>query len=123
MCRLSKSHGGPSVESNYLEVIRTWWPIAATILNLVFLLVGFVMTKTFASKTELAEQKQANQELQNKFSLLKNQVEGLPTAKEVAELTVSMEKLHGDIKEIRPQLKSLQRMSNLLLENELKESS
>ncbi|MCG9624625.1 DUF2730 domain-containing protein [Vibrio mediterranei] len=111
------------MESNYLEVIRTWWPIAATILNLVFLLVGFVMTKTFASKTELAEQKQANQELQNKFSLLKNQVEGLPTAKEVAELTVSMEKLHGDIKEIRPQLKSLQRMSNLLLENELKESS
>ncbi|MGF1775886.1 DUF2730 family protein [Vibrio nomapromontoriensis] len=107
--------------SNYLEVIRTYWPILATIMNLVFLLVGFVMTKTFASKKELGELKEQQSKLDGRQVLLENKVEGMPTSKEVSELKVSMETLHGDIKEIRPQLKSLQRMSDLLLENELKE--
>lgn len=103
------------------EDIRTYWPIALAVVNLVFILAAFVLHKTFATKDDTNEIKQEQARLRQDFNLLESQVGQLPSATEVANLRVSMETLHGDIKEMRPQLKSLQRMSDLLLENELKE--
>ncbi|CZF86743.1 DUF2730 family protein [Grimontia marina] len=43
-----------------LELIRTWWPILATVLNVLFLLACFVLIKTFARKEELQSIKEAH---------------------------------------------------------------
>lgn len=106
-----------------LEEIRTYWPVMLAVINLVFILAAFVLHKTFATKDDTNEIKQKQTELRQEFNMLESKVEALPSATEVANLRVSMETLHGDIKEMRPQLKSLQRMSDLLLQNELQEKA
>ncbi|WP_198159511.1 DUF2730 family protein [Grimontia marina] len=54
---------------------------------------------------------------------LQQHVEKLPDHDEISGLKLSIEKLRGDIREIRPKLEGLDRISNLLLENELKEKN
>ncbi|MDF2186162.1 MULTISPECIES: DUF2730 family protein [Grimontia] len=106
-----------------LELIRTWWPIMATVLNVLFLLACFALMKTFARKEELQNIKEAHSELAQRHIALQQQVEKLPDHDEVSGLKLSIEKLRGDIREIRPKLEGLDRISNLLLENELKEKN
>lgn len=106
-----------------LELIRTWWPILATVLNVLFLLACFVLIKTFARKEELQSIKEAHTQLASSHVALQQHVEKLPDHDEISGLKLSIEKLRGDIREIRPKLEGLDRISNLLLENELKEKN
>ncbi|WP_159064928.1 DUF2730 family protein [Thaumasiovibrio subtropicus] len=106
-----------------LELIRTWWPIVATALNILFLLACFALVKTFARKEDLQAVKEAHNHLQAQHQALSQQVENLPSQNEVSDLKLIIEKLRGDIREIRPKLDGLDRISNLLLENELKDKN
>jgi len=95
-----------------LEEIRTYTPWALAILGLLWAVLLYVINKTFATKKEVGELRTRHQRLESK-------VEDLPSHKEVAALQLNMEKLNGQIEGLRPQLQSLQRMSDLLIENEL----
>lgn len=98
------------------DLIRTWWPILAFILNGCFFLVIWALVKTFAKKEDVDELKKDHESL-------RQQVAKLPDHSEIADLKLTMEQLRGDIREIRPKLDGLDRISNLLLENELKEKN
>lgn len=97
-----------------LEEIRTYTPWALAILSLLWTVVLVVINKTFATKKEVSE-------LQTRHERLAAQVRDLPSHQEISDLKLSIETLRGDIREVRPQLQALQKMSDLLIENELKE--
>lgn len=109
------------------EQIRTFWPIIATVLNGVLMLVIYLLGRTFAKRDELTQLKELHSsevsELKAMHRELETQLASMPDHKEFAALTVSMEGMRGDTKEIKSQLLGLERMFNLLLENELKEKS
>ncbi|SIO94804.1 DUF2730 family protein [Vibrio spartinae] len=105
------------------ELIRTWWPILATALNVLFLLICFVLVKTFARKEDLQALKERQDKMASEHDALEKRVSQLPDHDEVSDLKLSIESLRGDIREIRPKLDGLDRISNLLLENELKDKA
>lgn len=97
-----------------LEIIRAWWPVVAAILNVLFFLIAWGLSRTFARKDEV-------ETVSREQILIKERVSNLASHADVASLKLSIEKLRGDIREINPKLAGLDRISNLLLENELKE--
>lgn len=99
-----------------LEEIRTYTPWALAILSLLWAMLLLVINKTFTTKREFSE-------LQSKHERLEARVKDLPSHRELAELQLNMEKLNGQISAIRPQLQAVQRISDLLLENEIKEGA
>ncbi|SHO58780.1 DUF2730 family protein [Vibrio quintilis] len=99
-----------------LEEIRTYTPWMLAGLSIIWTVVLLMINKTYATKKEVNA-------LRSDHEQLKNKVEDLPSHDEINSLKVSIETLRGDIKEIRPQLYSLQKMSDLLIENELKEKA
>lgn len=97
-----------------LEFLRTWWPVVVAVLNVLFFLIAWGLSRTFARKDELDT-------LSREQLLIKERITNLASHSDVASLKVCIERLRGDIKEINPKLEGLGRISNLLLENELKD--
>lgn len=104
------------MSENTLELIRTFTPWMLALFSLLWLVVVFVFKKTYARKDDIDTLRRDHESLVQK-------VANLPDHEEVADLKLSIERLRGDIKEIRPKLDGLDRISNLLLENELKEKN
>ncbi|MFB9086094.1 DUF2730 family protein [Erwinia tracheiphila] len=70
--------------------------------------------KTYARRDEV-------EVLKNRVSLLENAFSTLPNQKELHALQLDMANLRGDLKAALPELRQLRHMSDLLLQNELKE--
>lgn len=97
-----------------MEVIRTFWPITATFLNVAFILGAFVLRKSFVSQKDFEVLRRSHDQLQAKVS-------NLPEPGEITALHIAIEKLRGELNGITPTLKSVEKISDLLLENELKD--
>lgn len=83
-------------------------------------LVMFLATK-FAKREELDAIASDVSKLKKDVSTIQGQLESLPTKDDIHKLNLEISGLRGDIKEIKPELAGVKRISNLLLENELKE--
>lgn len=97
-----------------MDTIKIWWPIVATAMNFTFMLAGWALHKTFVKTEDFSK-------LKDSHTALLTRVEALPSHGEMSELRLSIEELRGEIKAIAPALRGLEHISNLLLENELKE--
>ncbi|OPX57059.1 DUF2730 family protein [Oceanospirillum multiglobuliferum] len=86
------------------------WALVSTAITLIMILLG----KTYAKK-EVVE------EMQRKMDHLNGRMNDLPTRSELHDLHLEIANLRGDLKELSPRLDRVQHMSDLLLENELKE--
>lgn len=104
-----------------VELLRAITPYILGLFTIVWGVIVFVINKTFASKKEASALRREQHRLTAQFNELKDKVDELPKHKDFSSLQLSIETLRGEIKEIRPQLKSLHKMSDLLIENELKE--
>ncbi len=104
-----------------LNTFRAIWPVAATAVNLIFIITVFALRKTFATKKELSSVKAEHYKLKSSHEQLTKRVDAMPTAKEIEKLTVNLEEMRGDMKAIAATLKKNDHMLTLLLENELKE--
>ncbi|EEW12349.1 MULTISPECIES: DUF2730 family protein [Vibrio] len=103
-----------------LEVIRTFTPYVLSGITLGWLIVVFVLKKTYAKQEDVDAQQAELADLRSSYKRLDEIVRSLPSHDEISDLKLSIERLRGDIKEIRPKLEGLDRISGLLLENEIK---
>ncbi|OUR89897.1 hypothetical protein A9Q81_20785 [Gammaproteobacteria bacterium 42_54_T18] len=94
-----------------------YWKLLALIINGVFILVVWAMSKTFAKKDAVNE---SIVSLDKRIDLLDVAVENLPDKDLTHKLELRIEQLSGDIKRIEPGLISVKNLSDMLLENELK---
>lgn len=88
------------------------WKGLFAVLNVVFGIVIWALTSTFAKKRD-------HEKLTSSVASLKERIESLPDAKQVHKLELQISELSGDIKIVQPLLKRVEHQSNLLLENEL----
>lgn len=79
------------------------------------------LANTYAKKEEVEQLRRQMLEHRQKQDQLESKVAELPSHNELAALRLEVSELRGDLKEIRPVLNRLERLSDLLLENELKE--
>ncbi|KKF37807.1 hypothetical protein SY86_10280 [Erwinia tracheiphila] len=97
-----------------MDMIKEHWAILCAVATIVFNILIFILAKTYARRDEV-------EVLKNRVSLLENAFSTLPNQKELHALQLDMANLRGDLKAALPELRQLRHMSDLLLQNELKE--
>nr|WP_249745773.1 DUF2730 family protein [Serratia marcescens] len=86
------------------------WAVVMTAVNLVM----FLLAKTYVKREEVDH-------LNQRMAAMENAIAGMPNQKELHALQLEMSNLRGDLKSLAPKLAQVQRISDLLLENELKD--
>lgn len=97
-----------------LDALREHWAIIWAIVTSVASLVLLLLSKTYAKRDEVEVMKQQLNQLEISLSTLPNRTE-------LHNLQLEIASLRGDIKAVSPELRQLRNLSDLLLQNELKE--
>lgn len=101
-------------------IIKNWPPIFAG-LSLAGTVGLILLTKTYAKRESVDDLQSEVASVKQRLGYLEKAVDELPNHQEISALKLEMSELRGDLKSIRPELRRLDRLSGLLLENELKE--
>nr|ELR5228514.1 DUF2730 family protein [Providencia rettgeri] len=97
-----------------LDVLKEHWSIIWAVATSVVSLVLLLLSKTYAKRDEVEVMKQQLNQLESSLSTLPNRAE-------LHNLQLEIASLRGDIKAVSPELRQLRHLSDLLLQNELKE--
>ncbi|GLQ73274.1 DUF2730 family protein [Vibrio penaeicida] len=94
------------------EWVKTWWPIVwAGVLTLVQV-IQILLSKTYARREEV-------QDVRREMDELKAQVDAMPTRDEITKLTLELSESRGEMKELRAQMRPVEHLAQLLLEQRL----
>ncbi|WP_425086001.1 DUF2730 domain-containing protein [Yersinia intermedia] len=96
-----------------LDIIREHWAIIWGLGMAVFNVILFSLAKTYAKRDEV-------EILKTRLSGLETSFSSLPNQKDLHALQLDIADLRGDLKAAVPELRQLRHMSDLLLQNELK---
>ena len=96
-----------------LEVILAHWVKIYAIVSLIIMSANWAMTKTYSKKDNFDA-------LSRRVDRLENTVSTLPSKDDLHRLDRQLVELGAQITAITPQLVSIQRMTDLLTENELR---
>ncbi|WP_447077688.1 DUF2730 family protein [Shewanella algae] len=101
--------------------IKTYWPMLWAVLSTLGMLVLGLMSKTYAKRDELTEVRQDIAKVDKKVDELQAHVDALPTQQQITALMVEMAETRGEMKELRAQIKPVEHLAQLLLEQRLKD--
>ena len=96
------------------EVVKGNWAIIWALFMSGVNLLHLLLAKTYARREEM-------EKVSSRLNILEKAVEGMPTRQELHTLQLDMSNLRGEIREFPCTLRQASRISDLLLENELKE--
>ncbi len=94
------------------DVVKTYWPLIATGVSLISLVIQTLLVKTYAKREDV-------QALRDRVISVEQRVADMPGKEDLHKLQLEISELRGDIREVRPDLAQVRRISDLLLENEL----
>ncbi|WP_405027781.1 DUF2730 family protein [Mangrovibacter phragmitis] len=77
-------------------------------------LIQLLLAKTYVKREEL-------ELVRNRIQTLETNIEVLPGQKDLHQLQLEMSNLRGELRELAPSIRQVSRISDLLLENELKD--
>ena len=96
------------------EVVKGNWAIIWALFMSGVNLLHLLLAKTYARREEM-------EKVSGRLYILEKAVEGMPTRQELHNLQLDMSNLRGEIREFSGTLRQASRISDLLLENELKD--
>ncbi|MBS9438981.1 DUF2730 family protein [Photorhabdus noenieputensis] len=99
-----------------LAFLKENWSMVWAAVTVTFNVVLVLLSKTYAKRDDVELLKVQVRQLEGSLSTLPNQ-------KELHALQLEMANLRGDLKAALPELRQLRHMSDLLLQNELKEKN
>ncbi|WP_036845628.1 DUF2730 family protein [Photorhabdus khanii] len=99
-----------------LVLLKENWAIMWAAVTVTFNVVLVLLSKTYAKRDDVELLKMQVRQLEGSLSSLPNQ-------KELHALQLEMANLRGDLKAALPELRQLRHLSDLLLQNELKEKN
>lgn len=99
--------------------IKTYWPVVWATLSTLGLLVLALLSKTYAKREEVAEVKADVAKVDKKVDELQTFVNSLPTQGHFTKLSIELADTRGELKALREQIKPVQHLSQLLLEQRL----
>lgn len=94
-------------------LIKYWTPIWSIMVTLGLFAMA-LLSKTYARHEHVAKLKQ-------EVEKVKTQIQAMPSTSEFHKLNLEMCSLSGDLKALKPQLDNVEKLLDLLVENELKE--
>lgn len=96
------------------EVIKGNWAIIWALFMSAVNLIQLLLAKTYVKREEL-------ELMRTRLQGIENTIAGLPSQKDLHLLQLEMSNLRGDLRELGPAIRQVKHVSDLLLENELKE--
>ncbi|GKX57627.1 hypothetical protein SOASR030_37390 [Leminorella grimontii] len=96
------------------DFIATHWSMVWSIGSAIVICALTVMARTYAKRDDV-------ELLKTRMNALEKSLSSLPNQKELHALQLDMANLRGDLKAALPELRNLRNLSDLLLQNELKE--
>ena len=97
-----------------LAWLGKYWAMIWAGLSTAGFVVMALLSKTYAKRDDLNDLKQ-------RVTQVEDAVSGLPKKEDLHALALEMASLRGEISQLTPRLDGVQRLSDLLLENELQE--
>ncbi|ELL9331489.1 DUF2730 family protein [Vibrio fluvialis] len=97
-----------------MEDLKAWWPIVWACVLTVVQVIQILLSKTYARREEVEQVRRRMDELQA-------HVDAMPTQKQITDLMVEMANMRGDMKELSSNIKPIEHLSRLLLEQRLKD--
>lgn len=96
------------------EVVKGNWAIIWALFMSAVSVIQLLLAKTYVKREELDLMRQRVQGLENTIAVL-------PSQKDLHQLQLEMSNLRGELRELAPSIRQVSRISDLLLENELKD--
>ncbi|WP_218651999.1 DUF2730 family protein [Limnobaculum xujianqingii] len=96
------------------ELLAAHWSMIWSIGTAVLLSILGLLSRTYAKREDV-------EMLKAHMTALEKSLSSLPSQKELHALQLDIANLRGDLKEAKPELRNLRALSDLLLQNELKE--
>lgn len=96
------------------EIIKGNWAIIWALFMSAVNVIQFLLAKTYVKREEL-------ELMRTRLQGIENTIVGLPSQKDLHQLQLEMSNLRGDLRELGPAIRQVKHVSDLLLENELKE--
>ncbi|XWJ90960.1 DUF2730 domain-containing protein [Phytobacter ursingii] len=97
------------------EVVKGNWAIIWALFMSGVNLIQLLLAKTYVKREEV-------ELVRNRIQALENTIAGLPSQSDLHKLQLAMSDLRGELRELAPSIRQVSRISDLLLENELKEN-
>lgn len=97
-----------------LDIVKEYWSMIYAIVTCAVAIGLMLLSKTYAKRDDVELMKRQLNELEVSLATLPNRAE-------LHSLQLEIASLRGDIKAVAPELRQLRHMSDLLLQNELKE--
>ncbi|EGQ7799307.1 DUF2730 family protein [Vibrio parahaemolyticus] len=95
-----------------IDWVKGWWPILWAGVLTTVQVIQLLLAKTYARREEL-------EQVRRKMDELQTQVDGMPTQEQVTQMLLEMANTRGEMKELRAQMKPIEHMAQLLLEQRL----
>lgn len=96
------------------DVVKGNWAIIWALFMSGVNLIQLLLAKTYVKREEL-------ELVRNRLQGLENTIAVLPSQKDLHQLQLEMSNLRGELRELAPSIRQVSRISDLLLENELKD--
>ncbi|MCF6970371.1 DUF2730 domain-containing protein [Klebsiella variicola] len=96
------------------EIIKGNWAIIWALFMSAVNVIQLLLAKTYVKREELDL-------LRTRLQGVENTIAALPSQKDLHQLQLEMSNLRGDLRELGPAIRQVKHVSDLLLENELKE--
>ena len=97
-----------------LDIVKEYWSILYAVVTGIVAIGLMLLSKTYAKRDEVEEMKRQLNQLEVALATI-------PNRQELHNLQLEIAQLRGDIQAVAPELRQLRHMSDLLLQNELKE--
>ncbi|EPG4110206.1 DUF2730 domain-containing protein [Klebsiella pneumoniae] len=96
------------------EIIKGNWAIIWALFMSAVNVIQLLLAKTYVKREEL-------ELMRTRLQGIENTIAGLPSQKDLHQLQLEMSNLRGDLRELGSAIRQVKHVSDLLLENELKE--
>ncbi|MGR6833600.1 DUF2730 family protein [Aliivibrio wodanis] len=97
-----------------MEVLKSWWPMIWALVLTLVQIIQILLAKTYARREELDK-------VNKNVADLTEQIKHIPSHKEMHELRLELSETRGELRELKAEIKPINNLAQLLLEQQLKQ--
>ncbi|XDF79190.1 DUF2730 family protein [Aliivibrio fischeri] len=97
-----------------MEVLKSWWPMIWALVLTLVQIIQILLAKTYARREEL-------EKVNKNVADLTEQIKHLPSHQDVQNLRLELSETRGELRELKAEIKPINHLAQLLLEQQLKQ--